>query len=704
MSASPLEPASSTRGAAVAMIRAGYAPIPIPRGEKNPGFTGWQTTRLTEADVPGRFADDGNLGIILGAPSKNLHDVDLDCPEALALADDFLPSTMREHGRKSTPRSHRWYIADEPGAVVRFKDPEGEKDTLVELRGDGGQTVAPPSSHPSGEILTWEKDGEPASVSLGELREAVSSLAAACLIARRYPKKDRHDFTNALAGFLLRRGMAAPDVEALLLAVARSIPGAARPEDVRHIEGNVRDTAEKIAAGKKTTGGKTLSAVLSSKTLDKITEWLGLDAFEKTLKAPVPEVEPNGETAIVAHRTDKWREALDQRETRGGGLLTVPNYRNAGIFLEHEDPYAGRLRYDEFSHGVMIGPSPWDDAYTLNAWEWLQEPERMPAISKEAVRDAVSFVAHRHAFHPIRDYLNGLVHDGTPRIETWLIDHAGAADTPYVRAVSSKWLIAAVARVMRPGCQVDSALILESPQGTQKSTAIDVLGSPWNSTLSNAALHDKSAMEQVTKKWIVEMAELSGMSRSEVSTVKDFLSRRNDFFRQAYRRDAVDHPRQCVLVGSTNDAQYLRDETGNRRFWPVRIGRFDVDALVLERDQIWAEATARFLAGETWHLEPELEAAASEEQELRRLSDSWEDVVGVYLEDLAKRADADKWPSVSITEVLRDGLGIPHERHDQASQNRVVRILAASKWTRFRTRLEGGEDGKISKRYRPDTL
>lgn len=266
---------NGTCAAAVRAIREGFAPVPIPRGSKNPGFDGWQNTRLTEADVPARVDDSGNLGIILGAPSRNVQDVDLDSPEALALADAFLPPTGREHGRPSTPRSHRWYVADETGAVLRFKDPDGA-DTLLELRGAGGQTVIPPSVHPSGERLAWEKDGEPAAVSLAELSASSARLAAACLLARRYPEKERHDFTNALAGFLLRRGMPAPDVEALILAVARTIPGAARPEDVRHVKRNVSDTSKKLAAGKRTTGGNTLTAFLSDRALDKLTAWLGL--------------------------------------------------------------------------------------------------------------------------------------------------------------------------------------------------------------------------------------------------------------------------------------------------------------------------------------------------------------------------------------------------------------------------------------------
>jgi hypothetical protein len=276
-----MKSAPSATAAAVRAIREGFAPVPIPKGKKFPTFTGWQRLRASEDEARNLFTADGNLGLLLGAPSRNLHDVDLDCPESLGLADAFLPPSGREHGRPGAPRSHRWYVADEPGAVIRFKDPDvAEEDekhgTLVELRGTGGQTVIPPSVHPSGERLEWTQDGEPAAVALAELRPAVARLAAASLIARKYPKTNRHDFTNALSGFLLRRALPPPDVEALLLAVARSIPGAARPEDVAHIKRNVADTSKKITAGKPATGGNALADFLSPKTMDKLTEWLGL--------------------------------------------------------------------------------------------------------------------------------------------------------------------------------------------------------------------------------------------------------------------------------------------------------------------------------------------------------------------------------------------------------------------------------------------
>ena len=669
----------STRTAALRAIAEGSFPVPIPRGSKNPGIKGWQDLRLTAADG---FAEDGNIGTILGIPPRFDHDVDLDCEEARRLADDFLPATGREHGRPSAPRSHRWYRADEPGKLTKFTDPE-DKSTLCELRGRGGQTCVPPSVHPEGEQLAYEKDGEPAAVPLAELRVAVSRLAAACLIARRYPKANRHAFTLALAGLLLRRGMQAPDVEALILAVARSIPGAHDADDVAHIKANVRDTAEKLSSGVRVTGGTTLSEWLTPKTMDKLTEWLGLSGEAAEVRA-------------IVVSSDSWRDALDRRFVTGRGFIYVPNYRNAAIYLEHDERYTGRIRFNEFSRRIMLDENPWRDADDLNVLEWLQEPTReIPAITKTAAQDAAKWVAEKHTYHPVRDYLAGLTHDGTPRIDSWLIDHAGAVDTPYVRAVSAAWLISAVARVMRPGCQVDTALILESPQGIRKSSAVEVLGAPWFSTLSAATLHGKEAPEQLAGKWLVEMSELSGMRRSEVSAIKDFISRRNDYFRAPYAHVADDHLRQCVLAGTTNDAAYLHDDTGARRFWPVRVRAFDVAALAAVRDQLWAEAVARYQAGEPWHLSPELEAVAAEEQEDRRVSDPWEDSVGVILERAVRDAPYMTCPSVSAAEVLY-GLGLPVERFTTGGLMRVAAVLARHGWKMHRPR---GKNGTQSKRY-----
>jgi hypothetical protein len=398
---------------------------------------------------------------------------------------------------------------------------------------------------------------------------------------------------------------------------------------------------------------------------------------------------------------EPWRLTIDNR-TSQGVLLPVLSQRNAAIFLENEPGYAGRIGYDEFSRRVTLTEGsavrPWRNSDLLVVVDWLQARGRQLYVGKDVAQDAVDFVAHRNPYHPVRDYLESLPPwDGTPRVDTWLINNAGAKDDQYVRAVSGKWLIGAVARAMRPGCQADAVLILEGPQGVGKSSAIDAMGSPWASTLATSTLHGKEAAEQLSGKWLVEIAELSSVSRSETEAVKDFLTRTNDYFRAAYARVAEDNLRQCVFAGSTNSSEYLKDETGNRRFWPVRIGQVDVKRLRSERDQIWSEATARFLAGEPWHLSRELEVLASEEQDARRIADSWDETVGIFLEKKTAAMGAER-ASVAVGEILLDCFGLPLERHDQLSQNRIGRILIARHWTRFQQRQEGGARAW---RYRP---
>jgi hypothetical protein len=254
----------------------GYCPIPIPRGEKNPGLPGWQKLHVSEGDVDRKFAADGNVGLLLGEPSKNLLDVDLDCLEALRLADDLLPKTDLVHGRLGKPRSHRFYTGEEAGATAQFKDPV-TKEMLVELRSTGGQTVIPPSTHPSGENLQWERRGRPADVLVKDLRGYVGSVAAASLLVRYYPQKNRHEFTLALVGFLLRRGMTEERVDSTLLAVATAVgPDACRSEDVAHIHSNVRLTTAALAEGRPTTGGRKLAEFLDPKITAKVVEWFSL--------------------------------------------------------------------------------------------------------------------------------------------------------------------------------------------------------------------------------------------------------------------------------------------------------------------------------------------------------------------------------------------------------------------------------------------
>lgn len=233
--------------------------------------------------------------------------------------------------------------------------------------------------------------------------------------------------------------------------------------------------------------------------------------------------------------------------------------------------------------------------------------------------DGMINAAKDHSIHPIKDYLEILSWDGVPRLDTLLVDYLGAEDTPYIRAVTRKTFTAAVARIFNPGCKFDFVLVLAGPQGRGKSTLVAKMSKGWY-TDSLSGIGTKEAFEGIQGYWLVELGELAAMRKLEIETIKNFISKQVDSYRAAYGRRVEDHPRQCIFIGTTNSTSFLRDDTGNRRFWPVRLGDrppaktvwYDLTAPVI--DQLWAEAAALYNSGETLFLPPELDAQAQEQQ------------------------------------------------------------------------------------------
>ncbi len=265
--------------AACAYVRAGRAVVPVPRGRKGPVIEAWQKLRLTESDLPHYFGNgENNVGILLGEPSRHFTDVDLDCLEALALWSYFLPQTDLIHGRPGKPASHRWYIS-EGAKLEQFEDVDGTM--LVELRSTRGQTLVPPSVHPSGEVLGWECEGTPAVVDATSLRAAVARLAAAAILARHWPEKgSRHQAGLAVPGLLLRGGTPEEDVALFIEAVAR----AAGDEEWQDRVRAVRDTARELAEGSPATGAPRLAELLrgdGAKVVGRVQRWLGLRAPQR---------------------------------------------------------------------------------------------------------------------------------------------------------------------------------------------------------------------------------------------------------------------------------------------------------------------------------------------------------------------------------------------------------------------------------------
>lgn len=268
----------------------------------------------------------------------------------------------------------------------------------------------------------------------------------------------------------------------------------------------------------------------------------------------------------------------------------------------------------------------------------------------------LDLAAHKNAFHPVREYLDKLEWDQKPRLEDWLIKYAGAGDSAYTRAVGRIILIAAVRRVRQPGCKFDEMMVLESAQGTEKSTALEALcpQEDWFSDNLPLSADSKRVIEQTRGKWILEAAELSGMRKSDIEHLKAFLSRRVDIARMSYDRMMTERPRNFIVIGTTNSNQYLKDSTGNRRYWPVRITKFNVGELRRDRNQLWAEASKLEAEGASIRLDPSLWNQAEVQQERRRLEDPWEIRLAQVLGDCrGKILTDDIWAIVGMDQIAK---------------------------------------------------
>lgn len=319
------------------------------------------------------------------------------------------------------------------------------------------------------------------------------------------------------------------------------------------------------------------------------------------------------------------------------------------------------MRYDEFKNRYLVeglndfGPVLTDEAMTRLRLE--AEAQFRLKVGKDAFYDIVRDDGQRRRFHPVREYLNGLVWDGIPRIDTWLSTYGGAEkDSDYVKAVSAIVLLAAVRRVRQPGVKFDEMLILESPQGKNKSTALRILATREDWFSDDLPLYQdaQKVIERIAGVWIVEAAELNGMKKGDVEHFKALLSRRVDRARMAYARTPIDVPRQNIFIGTSNSQNYLRDPTGNRRVWPVVVGNFNLDGLERDVDQLWAEAATREAQGESIRLHEDLWGVAAEKQDERRVEDPFVELLGAAFGDLSGKVKAaDVWTALDIAPEKR---------------------------------------------------
>ena len=399
--------------------------------------------------------------------------------------------------------------------------------------------------------------------------------------------------------------------------------------------------------------------------------------------------------AVAPQLSGNWREGL----LLNLNCTVKPVLANAITAFRNAPEWSGVLARDEFAHvTVLQRPAPWMKPDTAIPREWSPNDDVLATdwlhhqgicVASDVTGQAVEAVGREMPFHPVRAYLKDLVWDGTHRLESWLADYLGADPSPYAAAVGSRWMISAVARVFAPGCKADCCLILEGEQGIKKSTALRALAQPWF-TDEIADLGSKDAALQTRGVWVIEIAELESLSRSDVGKIKAFMSRATDRFRPPYGKRPIDSPRQCVFAGSVNHGTYLRDETGGRRFWPVacKAAVIDVDGLAACRDQLWAEATALYFDGKPWWLDSvALNREAAEEQADRYEGDPWDELILAWAQDRE---------SVAIADVLSMCLEKKKDLWTQMDKIRIARSLRAHGWQRF----NAGPRGAREWRYR----
>lgn len=395
-----------------------------------------------------------------------------------------------------------------------------------------------------------------------------------------------------------------------------------------------------------------------------------------------PDGAPPGGTVIDGNTGSvfvSWQQLGLECNSNG---MPHPHLANAYKILSTHPELVGRIWFDEF-HGktfqTLFQPDPleWQDTHDTRLTVWIQLNLRLAKMGHQVVQRAVDDYARQHVRNEVREWMDGLTWDQHERLPTLISDAFGAAQNDYTAAVGRCWLVSMAARTYEPGCKVDTMPVFEGPQGLMKSTALKIIGGKWFAEM-HEDITTKDFLQNLPGKLLIEIAELHAFRRSEVNRIKGIISCGSDRYRASYGRRAEDHPRRGVWAGSTNRDDWVEDETGARRFWPVRCTEIDLDYLRHNREQIFAEAVYRFKAGEPWwNIDPEL---ARLEQESRRSEDPWTERILDY---------ALTFGEVRVTDILTNAIALPPHQQDRGSEMRVAAVLKTSGYDKKDVRKSG---------------
>jgi hypothetical protein len=598
------------------------------------------------------------------------------------------------------------YLALPEGVVVR--NSASVLGSGVDVRGEGGYVVAAPSSHVTGGVYAWEASSDPTDgVAVALMPEAwlariaapkrPEGAATAALIS--VPEGGRNKALFAMGRSLRAKGLdegaifamlggynaasCVPPIDAEeLTKIARSacsVPAGLSPEYAARYTASQAPAGAPAQAPEARLGARTLPGACAGAEAR-----LGAGAQAPAgAEAPARETdddEAQEESSALVAMLDALQTSPDEevesdwldklhRTAKG----TIKNtFANACCILRLAPEYA-TLRFNEMTVAPEISGVMLSDA-RLGAIREDIENRYGVSPSNEALSQALITVASERSYHPVRQYLEGLTWDGVERLDTVAQVYLHAAATPINVTCLRAWFVSAVARALRPGCKVDTCLVLVGPQGVGKSSFFRILGGEWFADTA-VDLEGKDAMMQINHAWIYELGELDHVTgRAHAGRIKAFVSSQVDKYRAAYARAVSSHPRCNVIVGSTNEEAFLADPTGDRRFWCVKVpGLIDQAALARDRDQLWAEAVVAFRADEAWWLTAEADAAQREAAEEFRAVDPWEARVAEWIDAPERAGDGPK--ALTAIRILVAALGMDVAHAGQRESNRLGGIM-----------------------------
>lgn len=398
---------------------------------------------------------------------------------------------------------------------------------------------------------------------------------------------------------------------------------------------------------------------------------------------------------FVHGTSDSWRTKL--KVTKGG--VYVSSVENVRLILENDTAWHGVLAHNERNLDLTVTNPPFGkdgdtserairDADLNDAVRWFGKHYGFEPGERQ-MKSSLTAHAMRNSYERVREYLESVTWDGTERLPHFLPVYFGAVRNAYTEAIGCRWMISAVARTLEPGCKADHVLVIEGDQGIGKSSALEILcgNDKWfGDSIPN--IDNKDAQQYLGGMWIVELAEMDAATKAEASTLKKFITSRIDKYRPPYGAYFVNQSRRCVFAGTVNHDTYLKDDTGGRRFWCFASSKINLEGLSQDRDQLWAEAVARYRRGESWHLvEPELIELAQREQSDRREVDPWHASVANWLNKPGNRSMGTD--GVSSADILEGALELSSSQQHAGAARRLAGIMRAEGWHLERPRMKG---------------